>query len=56
MKIAKNFQNRGYNIVKWTNKDLEYSAISDLSMEKLKQFSDIYRNTDPDSQENTPES
>ena len=56
MKTTKNFQNRGYNIVKWTNNGLEYSAISDLGMDKLIQFSDIYRNTDPDSKEDTPES
>ena len=56
MEIVKSFQNRGYNIVKWTDSGLEYCAISDLGMDKLKEFSYIYRNTDSDSEDNTPES
>ena len=43
MKSFKNFQNRGYNIVKWTNKGLEYCVISDLNMDELNQFARVYR-------------
>lgn len=43
MKSFKNFQNRGYNIVKWVNKGLEYCAISDISLDELNKFARVYR-------------
>jgi anti-sigma factor RsiW len=39
----KTMQNRGYNIIKWTSHGLEYCVISDLNMEELKQFAQLYR-------------
>lgn len=48
MASFKTFENRGYNIVKWTNNGLEYCAISDLNMNELKQFATLYRKQAPE--------
>jgi len=43
MASVKTFKNRGYNIVKWTNNGLEYCVISDLNIEYLKKFAELFR-------------
>lgn len=43
MDSFKTFENRGYNIIKWTNNGLEYCAISDLNMKELNRFAKTYK-------------
>lgn len=44
---VKTHQNRGFNIVKWTNQGLEYCVISDLNLTELEHFAQLYRNQMP---------
>lgn len=47
MESLQTFQNRGYNIVKWTNGGLEYCVISDLNLEELKKFAHLFQKEAP---------